>query len=92
MSIDISDLDKVKLLQMLWENSSPAIFFNAFPIKPPSFDRENASTAVESFIDYYCGRCIKMNLSGDSVDPYSYDRNYGTGTVARIVETLRNSS
>ena len=89
--IDIRNLDKVKLLFLLWRGSSPARFFDTAPIYPPSFNKEQAESAVKSRIDYFCGRCIKLDLSKDFVDPWLYDRDAGVGAFERIVSTMRIS-
>jgi hypothetical protein len=41
--------------------------------------------------DYLYGRPLKVDLSGDGVDPWGYDRdNGGPGTLAGIVAHLRS--
>jgi hypothetical protein len=87
--VDISGIDKVTLLYALWSNVSPAIFYDMKFIVPPSFDRSRAARAVQQYIDYYDGRCIKTDLSGNSVNPYLYDRDAGQGAFARVVAGLR---
>ena len=42
----------------------------------------------KKYIDYFCGRCIKTDISGDSVNPRLYDRDAGDGEFARIVKSL----
>jgi len=42
------------------------------------------------YFDYLNGRPLKVDLSGDSFDPWGYDRdNGGDGTAARIIQNLR---
>jgi hypothetical protein len=42
--------------------------------------------------DYLYGRPLKVNLDGDQVDPWGYDRDNGSpGTFAGIVAQLRES-
>lgn len=90
--IDISGLDKVQVLRALWTNSVPAIFFSFAPIKASvQFDSERAKLAIESYIDYFDGRCIKCDLRGDSFDPRLYDRDFGKGKAAELVNTLKSS-
>ena len=44
------------------------------------------------YFDYLHGRPLKVDLSGDSLRPWGYDRdNGGPGSAARIVESLRNA-
>ena len=37
------------------------------------------------YLDYVCGKPIKMDLSRDNVDAYCYDRDAGKGTCSRVV-------
>ena len=87
MSIDITGIDKVELLHNLWQNMKPAAFFGG--MDGPAFDRELAKEAVKKYIDYFCGRCIKSDLSKDSVDPWLYDRDAGAGSFERIVQKIK---
>jgi hypothetical protein len=44
----------------------------------------------ELYFDYLRGRPLKSDISGDTFDPWGYDRdNGGKGAAARIVEALR---
>jgi hypothetical protein len=88
-TVDINGLDKVQLLLMLWNNAAVASFFEFMPQSAPVFDETEANTVVEQYIDYFCGRCIKTDISGDTADPWSYDRNAGTGTFQRVVDKMR---
>lgn len=88
--VDISGLDKVALLQKMWANMKPAAFFSMNSFVPvPSFDETQAKEAVKNYIDYFCGRCIKTDLSKDEVDPWGYDRDAGSGALQKIVDSMR---
>lgn len=63
MSINISGVDKVKLLAILWHGQIKAGYFAANFKNAPGFDKEGAVKAVTGYIDYYCGRAIKTDLS-----------------------------
>ena len=89
MSVDISGVDKVELLRSLWKNSNPAIYFTMNGINPPHFDEQKAKNAVTKYIDYFDGRCIKTDISGNTASPHMYDRDYGQGKFAEIVESLK---
>ena len=65
------------------------IIFFIFFKKSSSFNHEAAKVAVTKYIDYFGGKAIKMDLSGDEVDPRLYDRDAGEGAFARVVATLR---
>lgn len=95
MAINIEGLDKVELLRILWLNMVPAsvALYAAILNNNTSesvFDKELAKYAVLGYIDYFQGRCIKSDLSGNEVDPFLYDRDAGKGVFQRIVTALRN--
>jgi len=64
--IDITGIDKPTLLFNLWKyakSTSLAVFIF-----------EEAQEAINrGHINYFCGRCIKMDLSGNIVDETEYD-------------------
>lgn len=41
------------------------------------------------YFDYIHGRVMKVNLSGDSLDPIFYDRDNGPGAAAAAIARLR---
>ena len=88
MSVNISRINKVILLKALWQNSKPAIFFTRSSISPPQFDDKAAELAVKSYIDYFQGRLIKTDLSGNTASPSLYNRDYGNGSFESIVAKL----
>ena len=89
--VDIAGLDKVALLERLWQHMQPAGFFAEASLHAPTFDKNKAKVATRGYIDYFCGRCIKCDLSGDEADAYLYDRDTGAGTFAAIVQDMRNA-
>ncbi|XXQ37143.1 Uncharacterized protein PBTT_07144 [Plasmodiophora brassicae] len=91
--VDISGIDKVELLHELWQNREPAVQSYYGPGTPaPAFDHAKANGAVLRHIEYFEGRCIKTDLSGDTASAYLYDYDTGRGTFQRIVQGLRQSS
>lgn len=87
----IGDLDKVELLKALWLNAKPAAYFNGCrsPLLIPPFNAADAQKAVLKYVDYFCGRCIKSDLSGDYAHPGGYDRDWGRGAFADVVKLQR---
>lgn len=88
--VDIHGLNKVILLRALWENSCPARFFYTSGLEAPQFDEKKAEVAVTGFVDYFGGRCIKLHIENDLIDPWLYDRDFGEGSVERIVNEIRS--
>lgn len=90
MSVLIKDLDKVEVLRALWNNSEPAVFFKISGKQSPPFDETEAKKAVNQYIDYFCGRVIKMDLSKNVISAVStYESDTGK-KVAAIIDNLRN--
>jgi hypothetical protein len=88
--IYIGDLNKRVLLEALWNNGKPASFFTLNAIPSPGFYPEwDGRERDFKHLDYVCGRAIKSDLSGDSVNPVDYDREYGSGAFAKVVTSLR---
>jgi hypothetical protein len=90
--INIAGINKVELLHALWKASKVAPFYascDAVGLKVPNFDLDKAGKAVHDYIDYFQGRLIKMDLSGDTLDPSGYDRDLGAGAVARAIAAAK---
>lgn len=43
---------------------------------------------VFMYFDYLAGRVMKVNISGETLDPYLYDRDNGPGAAQRVVDSL----
>ena len=92
---DLTQVNKIHLLRELWDNSKPAIFFEINGLTPPAFDYYEAKPAVETNIDYFCGRCIKLDFGRNVLtqqDVSSYDRDLGKGTFERCYEKVKAST
>jgi hypothetical protein len=70
------------LLRSMCEHQARVGIF-AFIPAPPVHARGSPHEWTEGFIDYYCGRAIKMDLSADRVNPCNYDRENGDGAFGR---------
>lgn len=71
-------------------NQSSAIFYRINGIPEPEFDEKQAERAVKGYIDYFCGRAIKMDLSKDEIDPCCYDRDC-TISCKEIIEKMQQN-
>jgi hypothetical protein len=88
--LDISGLNKVELLKRLWEKQIVAGFFKFSGLPSPAFDKKEAESAVKKgYIDYFCGRAIKTDLSKNEVDTWLYNRDAGNNVFEEIVEVMR---
>ena len=92
--IDISGLDKAEVLAALHNGTQPLGMGFLHNIGHCTVDQ--ASEDVSSMggalrFDYYHGRPLKVNITGDSFYPGSYDRDAGEGTAQRVISELRAS-
>lgn len=92
--VDISGLDKVEVLRALWERQFVAAFFyNNLAVPIPRFDASEARRAIkEGYIDYFCGRCMKFDMSQNTLDSTRYDHVAGQGTMAMVITELRGNA
>lgn len=87
--IDISKLSKAQVLMALYNESKPAgVGFLHYSSDLMTEDEATALLAQSTRFDYLRGRVMKVNLSGDEIDPRAYDRSNGQGAVARIISDL----
>jgi hypothetical protein len=87
-SVDISGIDKRVLLKALWLNSEPAPFFDRMNVREPKY-YEPTDDVLGEYIDYWCGRLIKTDISKNTAFSGGYDRDYGQGAFERVVRSLR---
>ena len=92
MTVDITGLDKAEVLYWLWHYSkSQGISVYDLPItgRVSMFD---CKIAVEQspnlYFDYFKGKVIKCDISGDSFDPRLYDRDNGAGKAEIAIQNL----
>lgn len=90
------DMDqKVLLLQALWNKSHPAMVFRdpEMGLKPLPFDVKLASAAiVGGYIDYFQGRAIKTDLSGEWASSTYFDYDHGEGAFQACVEQVESAA
>lgn len=88
--LDISKLDKAAVLATLFNNSKQQGmgFLHARGKLPLSKEEAAELLQQETYFDYLHGRVMKVDLSGDSFDPWLYDRDNGSGAAERALKTL----
>ena len=87
--ISIKGLCKVDLLYRMWNHQRIAAFFSMHRQLAPVFDNLEAENLIGDYIDYFCGRAIKADLSGDVVYSYAYDMD-SRKKLGDIVEEMRS--
>jgi hypothetical protein len=94
-TIDISGLSKAQVLAALYNASSPGgMGFLPAAMTPGDMTVEQAQEILQrqTDFDYVNGRSFKVDLTGDILDPWLYDRdNGGPGTAEMIIERLRST-
>ena len=93
--INIAGVDKYKLLKALWMHSKYAKFFELENAPLPFFPDKNIVIkylSENTFIEYFAGKIIKIDLSNDIVDYTFYDRKYGKGAFQKIFNDMMNES
>jgi hypothetical protein len=90
-TIDISGLDKAKVLQALYIYAqTQGLGRLQYQEGGLTYDEAQKMLRGNSYFDYVNGRVIKVNLAGDSFTPYLYDRDNGNGAAQRAVDMVRN--
>ncbi len=94
--VDIRGLSKALVLAAMFNASRPqGMGFISSLSGPDSLDIEAAEKEIAKSLDfdYLFGRPLKFDLTGDSFDPWGYDRdNGGPGAAQEIIDRVRASA
>ena len=87
--IDISKMNKCEVVAKLF-NASKAQGLGLLHSKSmhqmSSAEAEkHLDNAGDGYFDYLCGRVMKVDVSGDTLDPRLYDRDNGQGAAERAL-------
>lgn len=88
--VDIRGMSKIDVLRALWANSKAQGGSEPHQRVPSDEELKKAigDPGSDLYFDYFFGRVIKVDLSGDEFDPWLYDRDLGPGAAARAVASL----
>ena len=90
--ISLVGLDKGAVLAALYNASRPqGMGFMAYDPTPMTPEEGNEILARTTYFDYLKGRVMKVELSGDTLDPWLYDRNNGPGAAQAAIDALKSS-
>jgi hypothetical protein len=88
--IDISTLSKAAVLAALYNGSKPQGRGREVTVSGDMTEEEAESLLRHTtYFDYLKGRVMKINLEGDTLDPYLYDRDNGAGAAAQAIAKLK---
>ena len=88
--ISIAGLKKSEVLQVLYAAAKPQ-GLGHMEYEPGILTDEEAEAAVSKTLDfdYLKGRVLKVDISGDTFEPYCYDRDNGQGTAEFVIDKLK---
>ena len=89
--IDIKGLNKAEVLKALYDHShcQGASWLQAVPEGYVTLEHCEEVLQTCTYFDYFYGRVLKVDLSGDSFDERLYDRDCGEGAARRAINSLR---
>jgi hypothetical protein len=88
--IDIKELNKADVLAVLYNASKPQ-GMGFMHYDPTPMTREQAQELLDAgytYFDYLRGRVMKIDLSGDQLNPLGYDMDNGQGAAQRAISAL----
>lgn len=90
--VSIEGLDKAKVLAALY-NGARAQGMGFMQYDPAPMNEEEALKLLvrQTKFEYLKGRVMKVDLSGDMVESWLYDRDNGQGAMEKIITVLRQT-
>lgn len=90
--ISLKGLNKAAVLASLYNVSRPlGMGFMSYDPKPMTVEEAQKILEHDTDLDYLKGRVMKINLSGEELDPWLYDRDNGNGAAKRAIESLQST-
>ena len=89
MIINISKKNKAEVLAALYNYSHPqGMGFLQYDPNPMTVEEAEELLRTETYFDYVKGRVMKVNLKGDTLDTWGYDRDNGDGAAKIVIDSL----
>lgn len=87
--MDISHLNKADVLAALY-NASKVQGLGFLQAVSGDMKKEQAENLLEqtTYFDYLQGRVMKVDLSGNDLNPWLYDRDNGEGAAQRALDLI----
>ena len=91
--VSLEGKDKAAVLASLYNASKPlGMGFLQYDPQPMTVEEAQELLDKYDYFDYLKGRVMKVDLSGDELDPYLYDRDNGPGAAARAIEATQEEA
>ncbi len=91
--IDISGVDKAELLAGLYNRSKPQGFgFVHFDKNPMTREQAQEILKTDQSFDYLQGRVMKIDIGGDTMNPWGFDRDNGKGAAQSVVDAVKTKT
>ncbi len=90
--VDISGLDKIELVKALYDRAKVQGMGICQQHSGSLSDSEVSKALAKNYIDYLNGRVMKVDLSGDSLDTWLYNRDNGPEAAEIVIQKLRGAS
>ncbi len=87
--ISLIGLDKAEVLATLYNASKPqGLGFLHYDSKPMTSKEARILLKKTTYFDYVQGRVMKVDLLGDTFDPWLYNRDNGQGAAEKAIATI----
>lgn len=88
-SIKLEESKKPKILAALYNASQPlGMGFLHYDPTPMTEEEAKELLKERTYFDYLKGRVMKVELGGEYLDPWAYDRDNGQGSAKKIIESI----
>lgn len=89
-TVSLQGLNKAMVLAALYNASRPLGmgFLHYDPAPMTAKEAQELLDVGHTYFDYLKGRVMKVDLSGDNLDTFLYDRNNGAGAAAQAIAAL----
>ena len=84
--INLEGLDRAEILAALYNASKPqGLGVLHYDPSPMTRDEAEELLKVRTYFDYLKGRVMKIDLSGNELDTWGYDRDNGQGAAEKAI-------
>ena len=88
--MDIKGISKAEILRRLYNSSQPlGLGFLHFEPKDMTLKEAEILLEKNKYFDYLKGRVMKIDLSGDELNTWAYNRDNGEGTAEAIISNIK---